>query len=140
MYDRNIKFGALLTEAHMKTLDNYVKGHMKIEEGYELVQDIPNPYIFIRVKGSPKKINTGLTMESLQHYTLSDSIKEEYMKGFPDIKTYEDVKYKGNIDEYVKELKSCDIITNDQILLLRLYDKIEEMSEVKKKKKGYSAH
>ena len=88
MYDRNIKFGALLTEAHMKTLDNYVKGHMKIEEGYELVQDIPNPYIFIRVKGSPKKINTGLTMESLQHYTLSDSINEEYMKGFQDIKTY----------------------------------------------------
>ena len=98
MYVRNIKFGALLTEAHMKTLDNYVKGHMKIEEGYELVQDIPNPYIFIRVKGSPKKINTGLTMESLQHYTLSDSINEEYMKGFPDIKTYEDEIYGITLD------------------------------------------
>ena len=140
MYDRNIKFGALLTEAHMKTLDNYVKGYMNIEEEYELVQDIPNPYIFIRVKRRPKKINTRLTMKSLQHYTINDIINEEYMKGFPDIKTYEDVKYKGNIDEYVKELKSCDIITNDQILLLRLYDKIEEMSEVSDTKKGYSAH
>ena len=62
------KLDSLLTETHKKELDYWIKHSMNIQEEYELVQDIPDPYIFIRIKGSPKKINTELTMDMLHLY------------------------------------------------------------------------
>ena len=70
MYDRNIRFSVKLSDTQKEILDKYVKNTMSIKEEYDIVQDLPIPYIFIRVKGKPNKINTELTPDQLNNLTL----------------------------------------------------------------------
>ena len=59
------------------------------------------------------------------------------------VKNGTDVEYDGNLDEYVKELKSCNWISKDQSILIKLYDDIRQIKEVMKSRDerfGYGTH
>ena len=136
MYDRNIKFDIRLSKEQIEALDNYVKNTMNIQDEYEIIQDFIIPYIFIRVKPNPKKINTNLTITDLNDLALG-KIPASCVKNGTD------VEYDGNLDEYVKELKSCNWISKDQSILIKLYDDIRQIKEVMKSRDerfGYGTH
>lgn len=136
MYDRNIKFDIRLSKEQIDALDNYVKNTMNIQDEYEIIQDFIIPYIFIRVKSNPKKINTNLTITDLNDLALGKIAASCVKNGT-------DVKYDGNLDEYVKELKSCNWISKDQSILIKLYDdirQIKEVMEVRDERFGHGTH
>lgn len=53
------------------------------------------------------------------------NIKLDYIA----FKSVKDVQYDGDIDKYVEELKTCNIMGNTEAVIIALYDELQKLKE-----------